>query len=54
MALLYLRYGIVFLVTPLKLLEKQFVEKLERNELRDVSITAANATSELFKQLLLP
>jgi hypothetical protein len=38
MVLLYVRYGIVFLVTPLKLLRKQFVETLERNELRAVSI----------------
>ena len=29
-ALLYVKYGIVFLVTPLKLLGKQFVETLER------------------------
>jgi superfamily II DNA helicase RecQ len=49
MALLYVKNGIVFLVTPLKLLGKQFVETLERNELRAVSITAANATNELFE-----
>ena len=49
MVLLYVRYGIVFLVTPLKLLGKQFVETLERNGLHAVSMTAANATSELFK-----
>ena len=49
MALLYVRYGIVFLVTPLKLLRKQFVETLERNELHAVSMTATNATSELFE-----
>jgi hypothetical protein len=44
MVLLYVRYGIVFLVTPLKLLGKQFVE--ERNDLCAVSMTAAN---ELFE-----
>ena len=49
MALLYVKYGIVFLVTPLKLLGKQFVKTLERNELHAVSITAANATNELFE-----
>ena len=49
MALLYVKYGIVFLVTPLKLLGKQFVETLERNDLRAVSMTAANATNELFE-----
>jgi superfamily II DNA or RNA helicase len=38
MVLLYVRYSIIFLVTPLKLLGKQFVETLERNELRAVSI----------------
>ena len=49
MVLLYVKYGIVFLVTPLKLLGKQFIEMLERNELHTVSITTANATNELFK-----
>jgi superfamily II DNA helicase RecQ len=49
MVLLYVRYGIVFLVTPLKLLGKQFVETLERNDLYAMSMTAANATNELFK-----
>jgi superfamily II DNA helicase RecQ len=49
MALLYVKYGIVFLVTPLKLLGKQFVETLEKNKLRAVSMTAANATNELFE-----
>jgi len=40
---------IVFLVTPLKLLGKQFVKTLERNKLHTVSMTAANVTNELFK-----
>ena len=49
MALPYVRYGIVFLVTLLKLFGKQFVETLERNELHAVSMTAANATNGLFE-----
>ena len=49
MALLYVKYRIVFLVTPLKLLGKQFVETLERNDLCAMSMTAANATNELFE-----
>jgi superfamily II DNA helicase RecQ len=48
MVLLYVKYGIVFLVTPLKLLGKQFVKMLERNQLCAMSITTANATNELF------
>ena len=49
MVLLYVKYGIVFLVMPLKLLGKQFVETLERNDLHAISMSAANATNELFK-----
>ena len=49
MEFLYVKYEIVFLVTPLKLLGKQFVEMLEKNELHAVSMTTANATNELFK-----
>ena len=49
MALLYVKYRTVFLVTPLKLLGKQFVETLESNDLCTMSMTAANATNELFK-----
>ena len=49
MALLYVKYGMVFLVTPLKLLGKQFVETLERNDLHTMLMTATNATNELFK-----
>ena len=47
--LLYIKHGIVILVTPLKLLGKQFVDILEKNQLRAVSMTAANATNELFE-----
>ena len=49
MALLYIKYGIVLLVTPLKLLGKQFVEVLTGNKITAVSMTAANATNQLFK-----
>ena len=48
MALLFIKYGIVVLVTPLKLLRKQFVEVLEKNELTAVSLTASNSNNELF------
>jgi len=47
MPLLYIKYGIVILVTPLKLLGKQFVDILEKNQLRAVSMIAANATNKL-------
>ena len=47
--LLYIKYGIIILVTPLKLLGKQFVDILEKNQLCAVSMTAANATNELFE-----
>src|SRR5271156_4413561 len=49
MALLYIKHGIVILVTPLKLLGKQFVDVLAKNDLKAVSMTAANAVNELFK-----
>ena len=49
MALLYMKYRIVFLVTPLKVLGKQFVKALERNELHTMLITATNATNEVFE-----
>ena len=49
MALLYIKYGIVLLVTPLKLLRKHFVEVLTGNKITAMSMTAANATSHLFK-----
>jgi hypothetical protein len=41
MPLLYIKYGIVILVTPLKLLGKQFVDILEKNQLHAVSMIAA-------------
>jgi hypothetical protein len=42
MVLLYIKHGIVILVTPLKLLGKQFVDVLAKNNLKAVSMTAAN------------
>ena len=47
MALLYIKYGIVLLVTPLRLLRKQFVGILTGNKITTVSMTAANATNQL-------
>ena len=49
MVLLYIKHGIVVLVMPLKLLGKQFVNVLAKNDLKAVSMTAVNATNELFK-----
>ena len=49
MALLFIKHGIVVLVTPLKLLGQQFVRVLEKNELTAVSMTASNSNNELFK-----
>ena len=49
MALLFIKHGIVVLVTPLKLLGVQFVGVLERNELTAVSMTASNSSNELFE-----
>jgi hypothetical protein len=49
MALLFIKHGIVVLVTPLKLLREQFVRVLEKNELSAVSMTALNSNNELFK-----
>jgi superfamily II DNA helicase RecQ len=49
MVLLYVKHGIVILITLLKLLGKQFVDMLAKNHLKAVSIMAANATNALFK-----
>jgi superfamily II DNA helicase RecQ len=49
MPLLYIKYGITVIVTLLKLLGTQFVEMLGDNGISAVSITAANATNELFE-----
>jgi superfamily II DNA helicase RecQ len=49
MPLLFIRHGITVVVTPLKLLGGQFVKMLQDNRISAVSITAANATNELFE-----
>jgi superfamily II DNA/RNA helicase len=53
MVLLYVKHSIVLLITPLKLLGKQFVDVLSKNDLKAVSMTAANATNAVFKVCLL-
>ncbi|KAF7986896.1 hypothetical protein HWV62_12661 [Athelia sp. TMB] len=49
LVLLYIKYGISVLVTPLKLLGAQFADALEDNMISVVNITASNATNELFE-----
>jgi superfamily II DNA helicase RecQ len=53
MPLLYIKHGITVMVTPLKLLGGQFVEMLQDNSISAVSITASNATNELFEVIFL-
>jgi len=53
MPLLYIKYGITVVVTPLKLLGAQFVDMLQDNSINAISITAGNATNELFEVVLL-
>ena len=48
MPVLFIKYGISVIVTPLKLLGAQFSEMLEGVGISAVSITAANTTNELF------
>ena len=52
MPLLFVKHGIVIIVTPLKLLGKQFVEVLTKNSISAISMTAANAHNELFEVLV--
>ena len=49
MALIFIKHGIVVLITPLKLLRQQFARVLEKNELKAVSMTASNSNNELFE-----
>ena len=42
MPLLFIKHGIVVIVTPLKLLGKQFVEVLAKNKINALSMTAGN------------
>ena len=53
MALIFIKHGIVVLVTPLKLLGQQFARVLEKNELKAVSMTASNSNNELLDVLAL-
>lgn len=49
MPLIFVKYDIVILITPLKLLGEQFADVLAQNSINAVSMTAANATNELFQ-----
>ena len=49
MPVLFIKYGISIIVTPLKLLGSQFAQMLKDNCISAMSITAANATNELFE-----
>jgi superfamily II DNA helicase RecQ len=51
--LLYIKHGITVVVSPLKLLGTQFAEMLGDNRISAISITAANATNELFEVRIL-
>ena len=51
--LLYIKHGITIVVSPLKLLGTQFARMLEDNRISAISITAANATNELFEVMIL-
>jgi superfamily II DNA helicase RecQ len=53
MPLLFIKYGITVVVTPLKLLKGQFSKMLQDNGVSAVSIPAANATNELFEASLI-
>ena len=46
---LFIKYGISVIVTPLKLLGSQFAGMLQNNGITAISVTAANATNELFE-----
>ena len=49
MPVLFIKYGISLIVTSLKLLGSQFAGMLQDNGISVISITAANATNELFE-----
>ena len=49
MPVLFIKYRISIIVTPLKLLGSQFAQMLEENRISAISITVANATNELFE-----
>ena len=52
MPLLYIKHGIIVVVTPLKLLGGQFVDMLQGNGISAMSITASNAMNELFEVII--
>lgn len=52
MPVLFIKYGISIIVTPLKLLGSQFAGMLQDNGISAISITAANATNELLEVCL--
>ena len=52
MPLLYIKHGIIVVVTPLKLLGGQFMDMLQGNGISAVSITASNTTNELFEVMI--
>ena len=49
---LFIKYGISVIVTPLKLLGSQFAGMLQDNGITAISIMAANAMKELFEVCL--
>jgi len=51
--LLYIKHGIMVVVSPLKLLGTQFAQMLGDNQISAIFITVANATNELFKVMIL-
>ena len=53
MPLLFVKHGVIIIVTPLKLLGRQFVDVLADNMISAVSMTAANASKEVFEVYLL-
>ena len=48
MPVIFIKYGISIIVTPLKLLGSQFAQMLENNGISVISIMANNATNESF------
>jgi len=52
MPLLCVKHGVVVIVTPLKLLGKQFVDVLAGNMISAMSMMAANASNEVFEVYL--
>ena len=49
MPVLFIKYGISIIVTPLKLLGSQFAGMLQDNGISVISIMVANVTNELFE-----